>query len=519
MNNIVVPGLQSDGVDRRAFITGAVALGIASALPGVGSAQTPKRGGRLILALSGGSTGDTLDPAWGAGTFINVVKRLVYDNPIEVDQKLMLRPALAEEWSSSADLKRWSIKLRRGVQFHNGKEMSADDVIYSINHHRGPEAKSTSKQLFALITEIKKAGKYEILITLGSGYVDFPYVLAEYGLGIGPEGATFADGLGTGPYILESFEPGVRALFKRNPNDWQSNRGFVSSIEIHAMNDSTARINALQTNAVHLANYIDPKVLPRLQQNPQLQIFSYGGHAHFTFAMRCDTPPFDNLDLRLALKYAINRDAVLKTVLGGQGKVGNDQPIPAIDPFYADDIPQRSYDPERARFHLKKSGFSGPIPLTVSEVGFQGAIDAAQLYQASAAAAGIDLQIDRVPNDGYFSKVWRVKPFCACLWGGRPSPGLQFAIVYKSDAPWNDTYWKRPAFDDLLAASQIEPDIVKRKQLYGRMQKMIHEDGGQIVHTFNNFINAGHTKVRNFIPVPTYDMGGWTAPSRVWLDE
>jgi peptide/nickel transport system substrate-binding protein len=508
----------SIGFDRRRFMGSVVATGAAAAIGLPAFAQTPRRGGHLIMGLDGSSSGESIDPGWGAGTYIHVVKALIYDNLIEVDERLALKPWLAESWEGSDRAKNWVIKLRKGATFHNGKEVTAEDVVYSINHHRKPDSKSPAKALLAVIQEIKPTGPHELSIRLQSGEVDLPYILAEYRLAICPNGTTFTDGVGSGPYVLESFEPGVRARLKRRSNDWRSDRGYVDSIEVIAMNDTTARMSALQSGAIHFANHVDPRAVAQLEQNPQIQVYSVPGGAHYTFPMRCDTAPYSSNDMRLALKYAIDREALLRTVLRGHGKIGNDQPVAATDPNYAPDLPRHTYDPDKAKFHFQKSGNSGPLVLTVAEIAFPGAVEAAQIFQASAAKSGITIELDRVPNDGWFANVWRTKPFVPCYWGGRPTPGLQFSIVYKSDAPWNDAKWKRPDFDQLLAASKEELDVAKRKQMYQDMQRMIVEDGGQIVPVFNNVIDAGSKKVRNFIAAPSYEMGGFKGPTRVWLD-
>jgi peptide/nickel transport system substrate-binding protein len=233
--------------------------------------------------------------------------------------------------------------------------------------------------------------------------------------------------------------------------------------------------------------------------------------------MRCDKPPFDNNDLRLALKYAIDREEMLKKALGGHGKIGNDQPIPAFDPYFAADIPQRPYDPDKAKFHLKKSGYSGPVSLTIAEGTFTGAMDAAQIYQESATKAGIDFKIDRVPNDGYWDDVWMKAGFCGSYWGGRPTPDLMFSVAYASDAPWNETFWKRPDFDKLLLAARGELDETKRKQMYHDLQAMVVDDCGEIIPMFNNFIEAGSSDLAGYVSMPVNEFGGFRAAERVWF--
>jgi peptide/nickel transport system substrate-binding protein len=515
--------LASGSIDRREFMWRATAIGVSGVMANsivsqVAVAQTPKKGGHLILGLNGAGAGDSLDPATYAATHVQVFGHQLYNLLIETDDKVNLVPALAEGWEARAGATEWVVNIRKGVTFHNGKELTAADVVYSLNHHRGKDSKSGARSLFAPFVDITASDKLEVTIKLDGANADLPYLLSEYHLCIGPEGTKFNDGIGTGPFILESFEPGVRGLTKRNPNYWRNDRGFVDSVETIAINDGNARLNALVSGSAHLINRLDPKTVGALKENKAVQIFEISGSSHYSFAMRCDTTPFDNKDLRLALKYAIDREAIVKTVLLGHGKVGNDQPIPSFGPFYAADIPQTKYDPDMAKSHFTRSGHSGPIVLTVSDAAYIGAVDAAQIFQASAAKAGIDIRLERAPADGYWDNVWRKKPFCATFWSGRPTADLMLSVAYKSDANWNETAWKRPDFDKLLVAARGELDRAKRMPMYRDLQLMIHDDGGVIIPMFNNTIDAGSSKVKGYVLDPTLQMSGYRAPEKVWLE-
>jgi peptide/nickel transport system substrate-binding protein len=510
--------VRAGSVSRREFLGRAAALGISTALATRVLADTRKQGGHLIIGCDGASSRDSLDPARYAGTYLGVTGMQLYDTLTQLDERAKVQPMLAGSWDAKPGAREWVFNLHKGVTFHNGKELTAADVVYSINHHRGKDSKSAAKALLVPVADLKATGKYEVTITLDSGNADLPYILTDHHLSIGPDGSSFTDGVGTGAFVLQSFQPGVRTLTKRNPNDWRRDRGFVDSVETLAINDPTARLSALQSGSIHLMNQVDPRVAAQLERHPQIQLFNISGGGHYAFPMRTDTPPFDNLDMRLALKYAVDREALVKTVLRGYGKVGNDQPIPSYDPFFAEDIQQRPYDPDKARFHFAKSGYSRPIALSVADVAFPGAVDAAVLFQASAAKAGITIQVDRVPSDGYWVNVWMKKPLVATYWNARPTADVMFSLAYTSDAKWNETFWKRPAFDKLLIAARAELDFAKRVQMYRQLQLMVHEDGGSIIPMFNNFLDAGLKKVRGFVPTPTASMSERRAPEKVWFD-
>lgn len=517
-------GMRSRAISRRAFIDGAIALGatVGSAQPLLGgaavAAEPPKKGGHLVLGLNGAGAGDTLDPANYTATHMQVFGSQLYETLAEVDENVKLQPRLAVSWEPKPGAKEWVVKIRKGVTFHNGKSLTAADVVHSYNHHRGKESKSAAKELLAAFEDIQATDKYEVTIKLDGGNADLPFILNDYHICIGPEGTDFLDGIGTGPYMLEKIEPGVRGITKLNPNKWIADRGFVDSIETLAINDTTARLNALISGSCHIINRVDPKTVSLLKSRKDLQVLEIAGCGHYTFPMDCRAAPFNNPDLRRALKYAIDRDAILKTVLFGHGKVGNDHPIPDFDPNFAGDLPKYTYDVDKAKFYWKKSGYTGPIVHTVSDGAFTGAVDAAQIFQTSAAKAGINIQLNKVPADGYWDTVWLKNPFCCSYWDGRPTADIMLTTVYKSTANWNESHWNNPQFDKLLTEARSELDQTKRKQMYRELELLVRDDSGEIIPMFNNTLDAASSKIKGFVPMATLQMSGYRAPEKVWLE-
>jgi peptide/nickel transport system substrate-binding protein len=498
------------GVTRRAFMARATALGVSTALASslAGNAafaeETPQKGGDLKLGIDGAESTDSLDPATYTATYLQTVAFQWGNCLVEIDENAKIMPELAESWEPSADAKQWVFKIRKGVQFHNGKELTAADVVHSINHHRGESSQSGANGILQPITEVKATDTHQVTVALQAPSADLPYLMADYHLLIMPEGADPASGIGTGPFIVESFEPGVRIFSRRNANYWKDGRGHVESVEQLAINDLTARTSALQTGAVHVINRVDPKTVELLRRSPAVEIIDVPSGGHYTFPMRCDTAPFDNRDLRLALKYAIDRQDIVDKILRGHGKIGNDHPVAAFDPFYAADLSQHEYDPDKARHHFAKSGVDGPVTLSISDAAFTGAVDAALLFKEHAAKAGITLNVERTPEDGYWSDVWMKRPFCGSYWSGRPTADLILSVAYQSGAPWNEAFWRREDFDKLLIAARGELDTAKRKQMYHDLQMMIWEDGGEIIPMFNNFIFASRNNVKGMSRSPVF---------------
>ncbi|MGI9408191.1 MAG: ABC transporter substrate-binding protein [Hyphomicrobiaceae bacterium] len=493
-------------IDRRTFMQGAIAAGVtasaASMLADKALAAVPKKGGHYRQALTGGATGDVLDPARTLDSYmINVSFGQLRNNLTEIGPDGKLAGELAESWEASADASTWTFKLRKGVEFHNGKSLDANDIVASFNHHRGEDTKSAAKGIMKPVKNVKADGADVVVFELEGGNADFPFLVSDYHLTICPakdDSIDWESGVGTGGYKLDKFEPGVRTTVTRNPNYWKPDRAFFDSVENLFISDVAARTSALKSGDVDSITNLDLKTIHLLKRDAKLQVFSTSGNKQATFPMFTDTAPFDNNDVRLALKYAVNREEILKKIGRGQGELGNDNPIGPANIYRAttEELPQRSYDPDKAKFHLKKAGLDSlKVQLSAAETAFEGAIDAVTLYAEAAKAAGIAIETVREPNDGYWSNVWLKKPWCACYWGGRPTEDWIFSQIYSAGAAWNDTKWNHERFNKLLVEARGELDTTKRRELYVEMQRIVHNEGGVMLPMFLAYTQAASAKI------------------------
>ncbi len=499
--------LKQHKMDRRSFMRSAVAAGatvaMATSVFDKALAATPKKGGKYRQALTGGATSDVLDPAQTLDSYmINVSSGQLRNNLTEIGSDNQLTPELAESWEASADASTWTFKLRKGVEFHNGKSLDANDVIASFNHHRGDDTKSAAKGIVSPIEDIKADGKDRVVFKMKSGNADFPFIVSDYHLTICPaksDGSVdWQSGVGTGGYVLDNFDPGVRTKVKRNPNYWKQGRAHFDSIENLFISDVAARTNALRSGEVDSIPNLDLKTVHLLERDKKVKVFPTFGNKHTTMPMFTDVAPFDNNHVRLALKYAIDREELLQKILKGQGEVGNDSPVGPANIYRAtaEEMPQRPYDPDKAKFHLKKAGMENlSVQFHTADSAFEGAVDAAQLYAESAKKAGIDIQVVREPEDGYWSNVWLKKPWSASYWGGRPTEDWVFSQIYSSGADWNESHWENERFNKLLIIARGELDPVKRRELYVEMQILVHEDGGSVIPLYMAYTHAASTKV------------------------
>lgn len=494
-------------ISRREFIRRAMAFGATMALAtsladNAVRASRPKKGGRLRTALTGGSTSDSLDPATILDAYMIGVSFGQLRNCLtEIAPDNSLIGELAESWESSDNATEWTFKLRQGIEFHNGKTLGSTDVVESINHHRGENSKSAAKGIVATITDIKADGPDTVVFTLSGGSTDFPYVLADYHLSICPAkaegGIDWESGVGTGGFTLDNFEPGIRTLTMRNPNYWKTDINF-DECETLSISDVTARTSALQTGEIDLMTYVDLKTVELLQRAPGVVVFKTTGNQHISLPMMTDVAPFDNNDLRLALKYAIDREQWLNVIYKGYGEVGNDHPIGPVNQFRAtqEELPQRAYDPDKAKYYLKKAGYESiDLKLHMSDTAFEGAVDAGTLYAERARSTGINIEVVREPNDGYWDNVWQVKPWVGSYWGGRPTEDWILSLVYSTGAAWNETDFANERFMKLLVAGRAELDQAKRREIYVEMQRILHDEGGAIIPLFTSYVMAASEKL------------------------
>ncbi len=326
-------------LSRRGFLGRAAALGAGAALlssfvasADAYAAETPKKGGTLRLGLAGGSTTDSLEPGSYTDSVMIDTGHALFNGLVEWAQDGKPVPELAESWEIKPGAAEWIFTIRKGVTFSNGKTLDADDIVYSLNLHRGA-TKSGAAGPFKAVSDVKKLGPNQVQVTLASGDADFAYVLTDYHVLVVPDGyKDWTKAIGTGGYVLDKFDPGVRITAKRNPNYWKPDRAHVDAVDITVINDSSARLNALLTGQVDACNRLDPKLVKLVEKNKKVEVIRAPGGWHTDISMMMDRDPYSNLDVRLAMKYGIDREQIIKALFGGFGSLGNDHPIPRTDP-------------------------------------------------------------------------------------------------------------------------------------------------------------------------------------------
>jgi peptide/nickel transport system substrate-binding protein len=496
-------------------MTAAASAGILSAA-GKAIAATPKRGGSLRCAMTQHGPADTLDPQLFTSSIDFTRGRAHYNGLVQLDDKLIPRPELAEEFSSNADATEWTFKLRRGVEFHDGSKLTADDVIWSMNRHLGDDSKSKAKTLVSSVREWKRVDGHTVKAVLDAPNSDLPAILGTHHFKILKEGtADFQAPVGTGPFKLAEFKPGIRSVHLRNENYWRDGP-YLDEIELFAITDSTARVNALIAGDVHMISNLDPRAIDAVQSAEGVEVWSVPSGSYPGIVCRTDTGPGSSRDFVLALKYLQRREQIVSSVLKGQGTIGNDQPINISYPEHCAELPQRPYDPDRAKHHLRKSGIT-TAEIQVAEIS-NGVTDMVLILQREAARIGLNLQVQRVPNDGYWGAVWMKTPMHITDWNMRPTANIMLSIAFAPDAEWNESHWKSERMGVLLKSARAETDPAKRAELHCEMQQLISDEAGVIIPVHKNSVDGLSSKVRGMTRLRLGTLGGSEWPEFVWLD-
>ncbi|MEO0567822.1 MAG: ABC transporter substrate-binding protein [Pseudomonadota bacterium] len=513
-------------ISRRSFMHYAAAAGVttttATGLWTSSANAAPKQGGKYRMAQHDGNTSDQHDPGQYQSNFEISLTHTFRSYLTMINQDGSLGGDIASEWSATPDAKEWTFKINPNATFHDGKKVTTADVIASMNHHRGEGNTSAAAALLAGVEDLVDNGD-SVTFKLSSPTADLPWIMPDYHLAIVPANAdgsaNWQSGMGSGPYKIKDLEFGVGATLVRH-DGWHGEGAYFDEVEFLVINDPNARQTALVTGDVDAASLLENKTLTLLARNKDVEIDTVASAQAITMPMHVDVEPFNIPEVRMALKLSINREELIEKITFGAATIGNDFHHSPAMPYFPDSIEQRQYDPDQAKSLLKKVGMEGlTVNFSTADSITTGAVDAAVLFSEQAKAAGINVNVVREPNDGYWSDVWLVKPFCMVTWGARPTPDVMYTLAYKDDAAWNESRWKNPRFNEILLQAKAELDDVKRAEMYTEMGQLARDDGGTIIPYFPNFVYGRRANVKHSGTLsPAWQMDGYRHASRWWFD-
>ncbi len=468
----------------------------------------PKRGGRLRVGHVGSGTSETVDPLKGV-SFIDAAREInLYDSLTTVEPDLSIKLALAEAMEGNADATVWQVKLRRGVTFHNGKPLTADDVLYTIRYIVEQKGVGASVLDPVDVEGSRKVDDATVELRLKRPIGDLPRLFATNLVVFFPDGTTdFSKPIGTGPFQFQSFKAGERSVFTRNPNYWESGKPYVDELEQISIPDNQARLNALLSGQIDALEFLDFAQAKSLEGDSRVQLVIAKGSASTPIYMRIDTDPFSDERVREALKLAIDREKTVEIAFSGFGSVGNDV-FGKGAPSYSPNLAQREYDPERAKALLKEAGKEGlEVELLTAPAG-PGLVESATAFAEQAKAAGITITLNKVPaedlynTDRYYLKV----PFGQTQWGGQVFEEIA-ANALLSTSPYNETAWNDPAWEKRFLEAQATVDEQQRNEAYWALEEEIWARGGYIIWGFQDTLDAAAANVRGIVPNQRFNLG------------
>lgn len=470
-----------------------------SATNAASTEETTTRGTLRIAhpLFSGGE--ESLDPI-SPTNFANAIV-ILYDRLVRLGDDGRVAPDLAVSWTPDETATAWVFALRNGVKFHNGQPLTSADVAYTFERILAPDSTSSLASTLSLIDSIETPDEQTVVFRLKQSHADFPLLLVEYTARIIPDGSgdtIGTTGIGTGPFKLASLNAEGTTVLVANDDYWRGTPA-LAAIELIGIADAEAR------SAAVLAGQIDALLNTTAVQgdlfaaNPDFVTQSFPTGEWYSLLMRTDTPPFDDVRVRQAMRLVADRQMMVDLVLGGEGTVACDTPVAPKDAYHWETTcPQ---DIERAKDLLADAGYPSGLDVTL----FTSDLEAwmtplAEVYQQQAAAAGIKVTLEVVPADGYFTELWLTAPFYPSFWSERPAD-LILNLLWRSTAEWNETYYQNPEFDQLLDEARRELDFEVRRNLYQQAQQILFEDGGNLIPFYVNLTHVYSAHVSGISPV------------------
>jgi peptide/nickel transport system substrate-binding protein len=448
------------------------------------------------VGLTGGSGSDTLDPHKGL-TYLDTARaQSLYQPLLQLNTAAQTEFVLAEEISPHGSTSEWVIRLRPGITFHDGKPLTADDVIFTLTRIISNKLTGATPLGPVDVKGLKKLDKRTVLVPMTSPYGSFVDQLAYwYYLYIVPAGFNPAKPNGTGPFKFSSFTPGQRSVFTRNTNYWKSGLPYVDSVTVIDFSDSASLQNALVTGVIHGAGALEGSQIRELQSVTGVRtVVSHTG-AITPFTMRVDQPPFNNVNVRQALRLLVGRPQLVNSALDGFATVGSDVFSP-YDPNFDTSL-HRTQDIAQAKALLRKAGQENLTVQLVTSAVATGTVAMATVLQQQARAAGVTINLKTVDPTTFFGPNYLHWPFSQDFYNYSPYLA-QVAQSMLPTSPFNETHWSLPRYISLYKQANATADPATRRQIEHEMQMIDFTEGGYIIPAFIDALDAYSTKITGY---------------------
>lgn len=527
IENNLIDELVGGELDRQEFLRRATVFGLGAGTIGlllryIGEdvafgAQTTvaqKKGGTLRVGAT--AVGSSFEPVLlrEAGTLALAGicgEYLTFSN-----QQLQARPWLATSWKPNGELTVWTFQIRRGVKFHNGKTLTADDVVASFKQYMA----APSSQLFSAIPKtllgpegVIKRGPYTVEFRLKSPSNAFPQLVSQtsYQAIIQPAalankpGAWVAGGMiGTGAFRFKSGTPNRRVELVRFPAYW-GGPAPLDRVVMTWYEGSAPQVLALRGGQIDLCVQLNAQEVASFRNNSRFKIFDAPTASHRMFGMRTDRDPFRDARVRRAVALTLNRPDIVRRILLGAGTLGNDSPFWSKFPSTDPSIKQRKQSLDLARALLRAAGQEN-LKFTLTTWNGLDHPDHAQALQAAARQAGIDMQLEVQSSaeyygggaDYYATTPWINRPATLTEYGHRGVPNLYVTAAYMSDGIWNASHYKNAEFDSAAKSYLGSVEVAAQRKATKRMAGLLLRDTPVITDYFITYVTAGSAKVQNY---------------------
>jgi peptide/nickel transport system substrate-binding protein len=471
------------------------------------------------VAMITGGTSEAINPAAPANNIDELRIQTVFDPLVTLSPDLQsVVPMLAQELTPNSNFSQWTFRLRSGVEFTNGKSLTADDLIYTLKGWANP-AHYANVPLGQSINyaELKKLDNYTVTVPFKIPFARLAPFLAEPYCYVVQDGEkNFTKPVGTGPFMVQSFTPGQRSVQVRNPNYWMPNRPYADQLQIISFSDPTAQLNALLGGQANIMAGLTFAQAKAQQSGGQVRLLIAHAPGPIPFTMRVDKAPFNDVRVRQAMRLIADRPALINGALSGFGTLGNDLPGPGL-PFYASSLPQRKQDIEQAKSLLKAAGREGMTVTLQTSNAIPGFVESATLYAAQATAAGITVKIKQEPASAYFDTSQLYLKMVFAQDSLNPTPGLDviYTINLASSGPYNETHWGDPSWDALLAKARGSTGSTAQGY-WNELQTRFYNEGSYIIWGQPDYVDAYSPKVGGLMPSKLGPLGNWD-PTNVWV--
>jgi len=531
IENNLIDELVAGELDRQDFLRRAAVFGLGAGTVGLlfkylGEPElafgAPVAGGKVGGTLRVGTVAynSSLEPyglreAGSLGLAGIPGEYLTYTN-----NNLQPKPWLATSWKPNKDLTVWTFQIRRGVKFHNGKTLTADDVVASFRQYLNQKTSQILSALPATMIEpsgVVKTGPYSVQFRLKAPNNAFPYLVSQTtyqaiiqpaAIAAKPDTWVSSGMIGTGPFRLKS-QNKQRAELVRNNNYW-GGKPPLDRVVITFYADPAPMVLALRGGQLDVVVQMSPQQSRSFKNNSKYRVYTVPVSSHNMFGLRVDTDPFKDARVRRAIALTLNRPDIINRVLLGAGAVGNDSPFfnkfPSSVP-----LPQRKQNLQQARTLLRDAGQEN-LRFTITTHNQFDVPDYAAAIQAAARQAGITIDLDVMTYDDYYAAVgggdyatttpWLNKPATITEYGARGAPNLYLTAAYQTAGIWNASKYSNAQFDAATRAYLASADLKTQRKHAKTMETLLLRDTPVITAYFLAFTGASSSKVRNYAADP-----------------